>query len=323
MNELKNDANSALNPKGSLNNRRGLGLPELMVAVASSMVVILGVATVMNMGVREFSVIYEQNKTLESLERASFFLRLYVQNALNVYGDNSGGIPLAPFAQDTTRGFLGGYDLGGGAPGFDSEIAPFGAAAKDGRAIPIGIFLIEDGGYALNAIPGQPANVSADGSNFRALALWFQFPDSTNAGRFSSGVLWIDTNAEPGVAGNRVPSGDDLWFDRLTKFRMEVIPAPADPPNPTGPAWQVDFDFTARYFLLPEQRSWFYDRTNTPGDMCEIACKDVPRNIRVALRNNALANSQISATGVVERSQGSMYYFKLNMPLRGQYIQAN
>lgn len=291
-----------------------------MVAVASSMVVILGVATVMNMGVREFAVIYEQNKTLESLERLSFYLRIYVQNGINVYADNAGGIPLVPVGNDPTRGYMGGYDVGGGNPGFDSSIAPFGAGAMDGRVVPIAIFMTEDGGYpyqAALALPG--ANPTEDGSNFRTIGMWFQMPKNNESGRFSSGVLWIDTNSDPGAAGAGIPTADDLWFDRLTRFQMTVIPAPANPVNMNGPVWQVEFQYSARYYLLPEQRSWFYDVL--PAN-CPIACKEVNRSVRVALRNNALANSQISATGVVERAQGSMYYFKLNLPIQGQYIQS-
>ncbi len=282
MKERKKDVSSGSKQSPKLNrwlNNAGLGLPELMVAVASSMVVILGVATVMNMGVREFSVIYEQNKTLESLERASFYLRLYVQNGVNVYAVNTdAGIPIAPavpagMQADPSRGYVGGYDIGGGTPGFDSELGPlFGAAAKDGRVIPLAVFLSEQGSYRYDAaggatgyLPGTtPASWSRDGSDFRATALFWQFPQAGFSGRFSSGVIWLDTNADVGA----MPSSDDLWFDRMTKLRMEVIPAPVDPPNPNGPAWQIDFQFTARYYLLPDQRSWFYDLDGSAAQPC-------------------------------------------------------
>lgn len=345
MKELKNAANCVSNQKQKLSRRRpslrlgrlgrkGLGLPELMVAVASSTVVILGVAVVMNMGMREFATIYEQNKTLESLERASFFLRLYVQNAVNVRACPN-AIPMATNTRcpgapgsvpvDRTTGYIGGTDLDAGAavmPGFDSDLH-----TKDGRVIPVGVFLYENGTYSVGtgAAPAIPsANRTADGSMFRAMGIWFQQPQAAVAGRASSGILWIDTNASPAAQGGAVePSSDDLWFDRMTRLRVQVIPAPADPADPAapyGPVWQVDFQLTARYYSIPEQRSWFYDVVPTA---CPLPCRDITRNIRVALRNNALSNSQIASGGTVERSQGSVYYYKLSLPIQGQYVSTN
>jgi len=289
-----------------------------MVAVGASLIVLLGVAVVMNMGMSEFMVIFDHNKTMDSVDRAAFALKSIVQNGVNVRGstDAAWGDP------DPTQGYAGVALLPSGNPGFDSALTtaapPGNVAANNGKAYKIVVFLVENGSYSnTDATAGIHAfNPALDGSSMRAVAIWYQVPDSTKAGPNSSGALWIKTNAN----GAFTPQSSDLVFNRLSAFKMEVIPTPATPPNPTGPVYKIVFTLTGRYFKGSDKSLWTYDN---PASACLTGCRDMePRAIEVTLRDNALATSQIAADGVIERSQGPLYYFQLHTPRQGQFVNS-
>jgi hypothetical protein len=317
MKERKNVAKSDCSRKPKLNNS-GMTLIEMMTAVASSMVVIAGAVIVLQMGMREFYMLHEQNKALESLERASLFLRIYTQNAVNVRGITT-PIPNVTTADtdgfsDPTKGYVGGMALANGNAGWDSRLLVAGTH-NNGRAYKIGVFLVENGGYDKNTLPEDELN---HGSLFKPITIWYQVPDSTKAGPLASGVIYMDMNSIAGAA----PDASDTFFTNFSAFRVEVVPTPVTPANPNGPAWQVVYYITVRYFLGGTKENWFYDPlVPAPATPLTIGYKEENREIRIGLRNNALSNSQIAATGVVERAQGPLYYFRLHMPRSGQIIR--
>ena len=78
-------------------------------------------------------------------------------------------------------------------------------------------------------------------------------------------------------------------------------------------AKSVKIKITARYFKTTKRGLWQWCiPAITPGCVINVAYRDISMDLEVGFRNNVLSEDPM--TGVIERLNGALYFFKLATP---------
>lgn len=271
-----------------------MSLIELMVTLGVTSVVSLAAATLFSWTITQFQLAMEKNKSQENLLWASYEIRNYLGQAVNV-----ANVPV-----------VGDCVTSQSNPGcivseFNTPAAPAGLAMNtvadtDGSVITLGKFFREAG---LGA------------SNMLNTGFYFKKPSAAidaTYNRRGTGVIFL-ASAAPGVP--LVPDTSALFYDNISNLTMTVDSVVDG--GGVRHAKSAKITITGRIFNVLDRPNW----TFCPGPL-DVACgggaafADETVTINVNFRNNLLR--ALSATGDLcgDRLFGCLYFFKTVMPLQ-------
>ena len=333
LNDANFDSNVGLPKKPNafvyrFRNDQGQSLIEIIVALAIGGIVSLGVATVFTFAIQQFTLMIDQNEAEGNLLQAAYYFRSFVGQAVKtnccrgancVGGGAMSTIPNAPAPAPilgldpayqssvgevppvgVPRGFL---DCRTGTYG-NPNVTMLGSPAAGLHTL--GLFIRESG---INATTSYMATgIYFDTNN---PARWNG--DAGAPGSLKGNVLHFSSSPIGGVVSS---TNNSIKFDHIVD--VSVVNVQTSAFTTAGGVNEqivqsITYRIRARYHKsVTGTRDWGnYDNSNPPAGSAIF--RDISMDVTVGLRDNWLGIS-LAGTGLPERLNGSLYYFKLVAP---------
>ncbi len=276
--------------KAAISNRDGFSLVEVMVATGIGTIVSAGIAAVFIFAIEQFTVLVEQNAAEESLLWAAYNTRSFLSQAID----------LEVHAADLTSSIPAGQK---------GQVLSSYTSASDGTIKTLAIFNRE-----------MSTAAGATGSNLFSTGVFFINPTTTPvAGNQQpwGGVLIFDMGSN--TDNPMWPSLSDLWFDRISEFRIQdvecALPGQSGAGCEGSNAKSATVVIKARYFKNAKREQWIYAPTIPAGTVI-APYRDIEMTVKVGFRDNVLLNSAGSRVGSTtdERLHGGLYFFRMILP---------
>jgi hypothetical protein len=240
--------------------------------------------------IEQFTVLVEQNAAEESLLWAAYNTRSFMSQAVDLE------VHASPVSTSITFPAKG-------------QILDSFTSASDGAIQTVAAF-----GREMSSAAG------ASSSTIFSTGIFFVNPSSTPVGSNAQpwgGVLIFDMGSAGGAGGAMWPTLGDLWFDRISEFKIQDVECAI--PGATGAgcigsnAKSATVIIKARYFKNAKRDQWIY---GTAGAATVAPYRDIEMTIKVGFRDNVLLNSAGSRVGSTtdERLHGGLYFFRMMLP---------
>lgn len=281
----------------------GFSLIEVVVAVGIGGIISSVVATIFVFAVEQFTVLVEQNAAEESLLWASYTTRAFLGQAVDL--KVTSGSAIDPDITPTESGrILSQY----------SSTDAF----RIGNTAAVAVFGRENmTGVSTNAMT----------SDIYASAVFVFSPPITPTGSSAApvgGAIYFDPGAP--VSATMSATQNDVWFDRISEFRIEDVECVTDVGTAQGSAcngWtakSATIVIKARYFKTARRNRWIWQQMSViPAGTDVGPFRDVEMSIKVGFRNNLLLGgtsgpqSRVGMEGQ-ERLHGGLYFFRMTLP---------
>ena len=316
----------------------GFTLIELMIAVTLTSFIALAISSVFIFSIEQFHILMQQHKTEESMLFASYHIRSYLSQAVNMQlvdtVENQRCHLISSDVTEADRGFIVAYNY----HSEDVSLSP----DPDNRNRCEGYPPTPPSTTYPNPIPNFPQtalvalfprensfqNTSVD---LFETSIFYEHPTDSTPGRLIFG-LGTRTNGDTGFL-HSPDSPNNIIYTGLSKF--EIIIGDGDIKELTnictssgcGPhsppilmVKKVQVNLTFRYFLFTEGSGGnFYDYT---ANIREVNAKELKNTIDINFHNNTMAKCADSVTGCdptthptgKERIFGPIYFYKLVVP---------
>jgi len=289
-----------------MRNVKGFSLPELLTAVAVGGLMSLALASVFTFGAQQFNALIDQNQAEESFLLTSYYLRSYIAQAVKVQSNNN------PWGV-----FTGGADMVGAPSGvpqgyFNCNLACTITATDkcDNPGWNAGINAV-----ALFARDNGGNGTSTSLSDYMTTGIFYAPPAGAVSGKIYLSQFPSDTGGAFILSDTDLSA--QLAFDKIVALGLY--------PDTAGNACDlvgtnlrsVNLYLRARYFkgISPV-------KTYTPNQTAAVTAganfRDLEQTINIVFRNNVLGASTTS-TGVNERVNGGLYFFKYQAPPMNQF----
>ena len=287
----------------------GFTLVELMITVTLTSFIALAISSVFIFSAEQFNTLVQQHKTEEAMLFASYHIRSYLSQSVNMQlVGTAGGTPECHLESthitgtaNTDRGFIVGYNTA------CSSSAPETAL--------VALFPRENS-FKYNSV------------DLFETSIFYQRPDSNNPSRPGRLMFGLGTRTSRTTTFLHSPhSSNNIIYEGLSDFEIRIAPpniklVPVCDPGgclekPMLRTAQVHFKF--RYFLFTEGSGGnFYDYIS---DIREVNAKEVENTIDINFHNNTMAKCDGMGTGCTEvtgtekeRIFGPIYFYKLVIP---------
>jgi len=268
-----------------------------MVTIAVVAILGVAVASAFTFGAQQFASLQEMNQAQTNVQRAAYYLKLFMSNALKV--QCSGVSPMgAPLSLTDVSGLDPQLVADGLVDCVGSNPWP-----KLNNVYALAAFYRENAGYNLATGP------TAVTSQYQAVGIYFQPPNGTD---YNMGILGFAS--EIGGAPNSVSSKNNVVVvDHISNIQVtNYSTTPVIKGITTyNMLTSITYQITTRYFNGRGNRN-FAPGVPAGGDATPV---DVVEQINIALHDNYLGSDLTdSANGTAQRLNGGVYYFKFVVP---------
>lgn len=291
-------------------------LMEILIVAGISSVLSLAISSLLIFSIEQFNVLVQQHKTEEDMLWASYHLRSFFSQSINMQR-RAVTTPSCTLSSISTLGDL--QDQG-------SMVSNYGGTGA-GSCTP-------NNSMALIAIFPRENATHYQNIDLFVSAIFYQPPTATGTGLPNPGRLFLDVGERSGGTVHFVPDNTDVVYSGLSDFKVENIELmnmadacqnSAGTVTCSGPNTMIktaEVTVTFRYFLFNDgkggQRHDYTINCRTAG----ANCRDLENVIAINFHNNILTKCKDVMTGCdpatnpayKERLFGNIYFYKMAIP---------